>query len=198
MSVLQELTSDAWINPLRRKITMTMQIEEFIALWIRLQQIHLQQDVQDIITWNWSSGGIYSSRSACKAQFFGSYYGHNLDLIWRAKAENKCKLFAWILIQNKILTADNLARRGWPHQTSCTLCNGPRKSGFHLCLTCPFAQEVWNRVLAWENMSLPQQADSRNATNLGDWWERMEALFPKCRRRNFNSVAIYIMWNIWK
>ena len=49
-SVLQELTNDAWVIPFRRKIT-TVQIEEFVSLWIRLQQIHLQPEIEDNITW---------------------------------------------------------------------------------------------------------------------------------------------------
>ncbi|WVZ94823.1 hypothetical protein U9M48_040667, partial [Paspalum notatum var. saurae] len=115
-----------------------------------------------------------------------------------ARAENKCKVFAWILIQNKVLTADNLARRGWPHQTSCTLCNGPLESALHLCLTCPFAREVWSRILAWENLSLPQHADPISANDIGEWWERAMALVPTARRKEFNGVVIYTMWNIWK
>ncbi|WVZ50139.1 hypothetical protein U9M48_001425 [Paspalum notatum var. saurae] len=98
-----------------------MQIEEFVSLWIRLQQVHLQPEVEDGITWKWTSDGNYSSRSAYRAQFIGSYCGYKLSLIWCAKAENKCKVFTWTLMQNKILMADNLARRDWAHQMSCTL-----------------------------------------------------------------------------
>ncbi|KAJ1262159.1 hypothetical protein BS78_09G086300 [Paspalum vaginatum] len=134
-SVLQELTNGAWIKPLRGKITMTVQIEEFVALWIRIQQIHLHPEVEDAITWKWTSKGVSSSRSAYRVQFIGSYGGYNFGRIWRAIAEPKCNIFAWILISNKILREDNLVRRGWPHQTSCTLCNGPMESGQHLCLT---------------------------------------------------------------
>jgi hypothetical protein len=42
--------------------------------------------------------------------------------IWKAMAEPKCKSFAWILLQRKILTANNLAKRGWPHDPLCKLC----------------------------------------------------------------------------
>ncbi|KAJ1286483.1 hypothetical protein BS78_03G355400 [Paspalum vaginatum] len=178
-SMLQELTNTTWIKPLRRKIIMTVQIEEFVSLWIRLQQVHLQPGVEDTITWRWTSDGIYSSKSAYRAQFIGFYCGYKPGLIWRAKAENKRK-------------------RGWPHQMSCTMCNGPMESGLHLCLTCPFAQEVWNLILAWENMSLPQQAAPTNATGLGEWWKRTETFFPKTHRRDFNSIVIYTWWNIWK
>jgi len=80
-------------------------------------------------------------------------------LIWKAQAENKCKVHAWILMHNKVLTADNLQERGWLHQEHCVLCNGPLKTGLHLSLLCPFAKAVWGQVLSWENLmvQLPQQ-----------------------------------------
>jgi len=82
-----------------------------------------------------------------RAQFLGSYSSPQNQLIWQAREENKCKVFTWILTQNKILTADNLAQRGWPHQNSCAaLCNGPLETGQHLCLLCPFAKVVWTQV----------------------------------------------------
>jgi len=109
--------------------------------------VSLQPDVEDTLVWKWTQHGLYSSNSAYRAQFLGSYINHKISLIWRARTENKCKFFAWVLIRNKLLTTDNLARRGWPHQPSYALCNGPLESGLHLCLTCPFAQEVWNTVL---------------------------------------------------
>jgi hypothetical protein len=54
--------------------------------------------------------------------------------IWKAHAKNKCKVSTWILMHGKVLTADNLQRRGWPHQDHCALCNGPVEIGLHLCL----------------------------------------------------------------
>jgi hypothetical protein len=108
----------------------------------------------------------------------GFYISHKIDLIWWTRTENKCKFFAWVLIQNKLVTTENLARRGWTHQPSCALCNGPIESGLHLCLTCSFAQEVWNTVLAWESFCLSQQVDLCNISNIREWWEKTETLFP--------------------
>jgi hypothetical protein len=49
---------------------------------------------------------------AYRAQFLGSHTRHKVSHIWTTRSENKCKLFTWILIQNKLLTTDNLACRG--------------------------------------------------------------------------------------
>ena len=144
-----------------------------------MQQVHLQLDIEDQIKWKWTADGQYTTQSAYRAQFIGSYNRHHTKLIWRARAENKCKLFAWILIQNKILTSDNLALRGWPHQNSCVLCNGPMETGMHLCLTCPFAQAVWSQVSLWEGLNTFQQALPTSFDSINDWWEAANKLVPK-------------------
>ena len=92
-------------------------------------------------------------RSYPQKKLLGTYRRHKVNHIWNARAE-KCNLFAWILIQNKLLTANNLARRGWPHQTSCSLCQGPIEPKIHLCLQCPFALDIWNQILSWERAGL--------------------------------------------
>ena len=97
-------------------MTTTTQLQEFIGLWIRLQGVQLQLDVQDTITWKWTADGVYSTRSVYLIQFRGSHRKFKHELIWKAQAENKCKLHAWILMHNKVLTADNLQKRGWLHQ----------------------------------------------------------------------------------
>jgi hypothetical protein len=50
-SVVQELTNSAWIQSLRGKIATTTKIEKFVHLWIRIQQVSLQSDVEDTLVW---------------------------------------------------------------------------------------------------------------------------------------------------
>ena len=141
-TVQQELHNNCWILLLRGRITTATHLEEFVSLWLRVQSIQLQHGIRDSIVWKWSIDGIYSTQSAYRIQFQGSYRRFCPDLIWKAHAENKCKVFTWILIQNKILTADNLQLRNCPHQDHCVLCNGPLETALHLCLLCPLAIEV--------------------------------------------------------
>ena len=108
----QELWNNNWMHSLRRKITSAVHIEEFVSLWIRIQDVHLQQGVQDSITSQWTQDGTYSTRSAYRIQFKGSLVLFRTELIWKAQVENKCKIFAWILVQDKIITAHNLQKEG--------------------------------------------------------------------------------------
>ena len=97
-----------------------------------------------------------------RIQFKGSLVLFRTELIWKAQVENKCKIFARILVQDKILTAHNLQKRGWPHQEHCVLCNSPLETGLHLCLCCPFVKVVWDQILSWKNftqLQQPPQAD---------------------------------------
>jgi hypothetical protein len=41
-SVACEFNGENWIRSLRNKITSSVQIEEFVSLWIRLHEFHLQ------------------------------------------------------------------------------------------------------------------------------------------------------------
>jgi hypothetical protein len=162
-SVAIEINDGNWIRSLRGKITSTVQIEEFVSLWFRLHDFHLQPQVPDSIAWKWNPDGVFTVKSAYNAQFIGSYNHINSDFVWRARAEQKCKIFAWILLQDKLLTVNNLATRGWPHQPNCSLCNGPLESGPHLCLHCPFARAVWRQILVWEGLSLLAQLTLLNS-----------------------------------
>ncbi|WVZ91565.1 hypothetical protein U9M48_037717 [Paspalum notatum var. saurae] len=158
----------------------------------------LQPDLPDSIAWKWTPDGIFTVSSAYKAQFLGSYSHIKANFVWRARAEPKCKIFAWILLQDKLLTANNLAARGWPHQPSCSLCNGPLETGLHLGLHCPFARAVWDQILAWEEMTLPAQADIASSSSIKNWWEAASSLLPKNQKRDFNGIVIYTLWNLWK
>jgi len=197
-TVQQELRNNNWMHKLARKITSPIHIEEFVSLWIRIQDVHLQQGIQDTITWRWTNDGNYSTRSAYRIQFRGSLLHFGTDLIWKAHVENRCKIFAWILVQDKILTAQNLQKRGWPHQQQCVMCNGPLETSLHLCLICPFAKAVWNQILTWENFTQIQQQQNANPTHIKSWWEDVAAKAPRAERRRLNGVAIYTFWNIWK
>ena len=112
--------------------------------------------------------------------------------------ENRCKFFAWILVQDKILTARNLQKRGWPHQQQCVMCNGPLETSLHLCLCCPFAKAVWDQILSWENFTQLQQQLQVNPTHIKSWWEEVATKVPRSERRRLNGVVIYTFWNIWK
>jgi hypothetical protein len=178
--------------------TTYQQVEEFISLWIRIQQVHLMPGTPNTIIWRWTSSGAYSSRSAYRIQFSGSYRAFKGDLIWRTHTKNKCKVFAWVMAREKVLTADNLQKKGWLHQEHCILCNGPLETCLHLALLCPFTRLVWEQILKWENFDTGQVLPATDSAHLLTWWEEAQSRIAKNDRRRFNGLVIYTIWNVRK
>ena len=56
---------------------------------------------------------------------------------WKARAQPKCRFFAWMLLRKKILTANNLIKRNWPNDPICKLCGVDPENPTHLCKGCP-------------------------------------------------------------
>ena len=57
-------------------MTTVQEMAEFVILWDLIQQVQLT-DRTDEIRWRWTADGIYTSKSAYRAQFNGSYSTYN-------------------------------------------------------------------------------------------------------------------------
>ncbi|KAF5455272.1 hypothetical protein F2P56_024868, partial [Juglans regia] len=64
--------------------------------------------------------------------------------IWRSKAPTKAAFFVWTAALGKILTIDNLRRRGLIITDWCCLCRNSGETVDHLLLHCEFARGIWN------------------------------------------------------
>jgi hypothetical protein len=102
------LSERTWMKGLRR-ISSIEQIHQFVKLWSLLQQVHLVDRPYEI-RWRFNTNGKYSSKSAYQVQFSGSFADFDWARLWSAKAENKCKMFCWLVLQNKLWTSDQILK----------------------------------------------------------------------------------------
>jgi hypothetical protein len=86
---------------------------EFISLWTLVTDFNLTEE-EDCIRWKWTKHGQYTARSAYAAQHAGTYCTFDSAAIGAAKTEGEHRFFAWLMVQNKILTVDKLQARNWP------------------------------------------------------------------------------------
>lgn len=107
----RELRDDHCIRSIHT-ITTTDQIHPFVDLWPQLQDVVLDPVISNSIAWTASSLGSYSAASAYHLQFAGATVPSWQKKVWHAKVEPKCKIFMWLLLHRKALTADRLAIRG--------------------------------------------------------------------------------------
>ena len=122
-------------------------IQQFVSLWEMVSEVNLHNDVPDTIAWKFTSDGAYSAKSAYKMQFEG-IVSTSLDAtVWQAWAPPKCNFFAWLVLQNRIWTADRLQRRGWQICGNCPLCNQVQESTGHLLYKYRYTIRIWKEIL---------------------------------------------------
>jgi hypothetical protein len=117
---------------------MPVQIAQYIQVRDHLvSTVHLSPATPDTIAGSLTSDGIYNANSAYQTQFIGSHLIFNASKIWNVHAETKCKLFSWLALHGKLLTADMLAVRGCPHDPTGPLCLYAPEMASRLCKYCP-------------------------------------------------------------
>uniref|UniRef100_A0A453PG11 Reverse transcriptase domain-containing protein n=3 Tax=Aegilops tauschii subsp. strangulata TaxID=200361 RepID=A0A453PG11_AEGTS len=190
ISVSEAINGQAWMAGLRR-ITQTSQLRQYTHLWLRLQQVQLNSEV-DSVSWKGTTDGVYSARSAYQYQFMGSYSSINFEKLWKTKVEGKCRFFMWLWLRGRVLTNDNLQTRGIPHANCCPLCD-QEETPFHLILKCSFSRDVWHQVACLcETMEIASNAQA--AASISEWWNDLTCSLA----RKDMVTAIYTCCQIWK
>jgi hypothetical protein len=75
----------------------------------------------DVVLWRFGPQGRFSVRSVYNAMTrneSGPYH----KKIWKSKIPAKIKIFLWLMMNNAILTKDNLLKRKWSGDPSCYFC----------------------------------------------------------------------------
>lgn len=100
----------------------------------------------------------------------------------------KIKCFAWISLEDKILTWDNLLKKGFVGPSFCVLCKEGSESIHHLFVDCKIAKEVWSKVSSIYNIFVnwPQE-------EFGDCLEFWHVTVPL-----FREPPFIICWFLWK
>jgi hypothetical protein len=162
------------------------EMAELITLWGLLEHVTLTGQ-EDQIRWRWTANGCYSSKSAYQAHLMGTFCSFNCKVIWVAKVEDKHRFFGWLLVQCKLLTADNLLARNWPCDQMCSLCDQCPETAEHMALHCVFAQQVWLLVSHWTDglVRVPNQA-----IPMESWWNSSLRGFQNKLKQKVHYVKI--------
>jgi hypothetical protein len=171
------------------------QLGQFINLWTKLQLVTLQPLTKDSITWNLTTDGKYSAKSAYEAQFWGRINQPHLEQVWKIRADGKVQFFLWLLLQNRKWTAKRLRTRGLAHDDHCSLCDQAFETASHLALSCPYAKEVWVQF----QTSHPKAFRIAAASNtVRGWWNKLRRGKKHGEKNKEISMAVYTVWHIWK
>lgn len=75
----------------------------------------------DKARWDWEKSGRFSVKSTYK-HLCRNDAGCSFKRIWKAKMPLKIKVFMWMVLQEVILTKDNLSKCKWKGNMSCAFC----------------------------------------------------------------------------
>jgi hypothetical protein len=195
LSVRDALAESRWCRHFKRSIS-PIAIRQFTEVWEAVQNVQLQEDVRDSLTWKWTDNGVFSVQSAYNIQFEGTIATNYHRTIWDSDAPLKCQFFVWLAVLGRCLTADNLLKRGMPHNPFCPLCFIHHETALHLLLGCSFAHQIWG--LVFNRCLLVPRTDMCKALSIDEWWSEQVVGLNKVSTRRFNSIATVVSWELWK
>lgn len=193
-TVHKELDNNNWIRNLG-ELTTHEQMKEFVKLFTSLRDVELT-DQPDEIKWRWTADGIYTTKSAYLVQFLGATKPQIGKLIWKARIEPKCKFLAWLAIQGKAPTVDNLAKKTWPHNSQCSLCFCQPETNDHLFMQCNFTEATWIRIA--QALQLPVDCRTYNPNGVSKWVQSIVKGKHKEEQKTLLGTLFSFWWEIWK
>jgi zinc-binding in reverse transcriptase len=96
---------------------------------------------KDKILWRMSSKGKFFTHEVYQWLMYRDITDSQSDIWWTLPIHLKIKIFKWLVVHNKILTRDNVAKRIWISEITCPLCAEPEFIS-HLFLKCNVAKQI--------------------------------------------------------
>ena len=149
-----------------------------------------------MIRWGYSNRGTFSIKEAFQIQQSGEGYHQEekWKKIWHHHFWPKIASFCWLLLRHRVLTWDNLLKRGMNGPSCCVLCFSAPETLDHLLEACGFASELWDRG---------EQRFKRWARVRGNPSETITIWPPKIFKnailnRLWELFPGFLVWEIWK
>lgn len=152
---------------------------------------------EDSFIWD-PNGGSYSVKEGYKAlqaqTALNNWQYHKS--VWKIESLPKIKFFNWTLLHGKLLTAENLKKKGIQGPSICFMCKNSEESLNHLFIECPIASVCWKQIASPLDIGdLPAQIPL-----LQKGWGK---LFPTASKnstlakRFWASIPPNLCWQIW-
>ena len=132
--------------------------------------VHLVPDSPNSIIWKLTKSGRYSVETAYMMQFSGITVSTMPTLVWKTWAPPKCKIFAWLVLQNRVWAADRLESRGWTNCGLCKLSNQDQETAAHLLFYCRFTLKIWSSLKSWLGLHDLDPREWQAFGTVKEWW----------------------------
>ena len=143
-------------------------------------------------------GGAYGSYSvkSCYALLEGNsenFLRALIKMLWNPNVPSKVSFFAWEVWCGKILTTDQLRRRGFPLASRCFFCNRDEEVLKHILLHC---SKIWG---LWTTLFSIQGGEWVCPSSMLEFFLGWINLSTRKEDKKFwRMVALCLLWAIWK
>ena len=156
--------------------------------------IHLTSQADSLV---WDFNKKYSSISAkqayeCIVNSYSPLVGNHSDsFLWNSALPHKIGYFTWLVFRNKILTWDNLQKRGQSGPGICVLCNSDEETVAHLFTNCIVWKTVLGLIYDQYQIPCPPRMDSPSSF-VRSWASNYR------KNSTLWSIPFHMLWIIWK
>jgi hypothetical protein len=155
-----------------------------------------RREGSDILRWGHSASSNFSVKEAYGIQCnHNNQQGDNIwSKIWRKELWPKVSTFLWLIIHNRILTWDNLRKRGFTGPSMCVLCQSQEETKEHLFNGCSYSQIIWDQGAQIMRRS------NQNHGSIRDTIENWDSIIYSNPILNHIWLLLpgFILWQIWK
>jgi hypothetical protein len=150
----------------------------------------------NILRWGDSTLGNFLVKEAYRIH--NNHHNLEADNIWRkiwSKAFwPKVSTFLWLIIHNRILTWDNLRKRGFIGPSMCVLCQSQEETKEHIFNGCRYSQAIWDQGA--QIMCRSNQNRGNNRDTIENW----DSITFNNPILNYIWLLLpgFILWKIWK
>jgi len=162
---------------------------------LRDRQIRIREG-HDRLRWGHQPKGTYTIKEA-----YGILAGWNnlqqqkeWSHLWDNKIWPKISVFLWLVCKKRILTWDNLQKRGLTGPSWCVLCYKAEETMAHLLDDCAFTSELWDK-----GAHLFRRSDRKRGqpvSSIQQWGE--DPFSNSILNRLWCIYPAFLVWCVWK
>ncbi|RVW53935.1 hypothetical protein CK203_073000 [Vitis vinifera] len=168
------------------------EVEEVERLLLTIRGAGLNPLMEDRMMWNVTSNGIFSVKSLYNDLSSRRAGPFPHGLIWSPSVPSKVSFFTWEASWGKVLTMDQLKKRGWALANRCFLCCEEEESIDHILIHCSRARALWEFLFALFGVFWVLPSSVKDT--LIEWRGFM---LGKKHRKVWKAAPLCLFWAVW-
>ena len=179
-------------NPIFLRFFNDWELEEVVRFLQVLYRTQIRPLKEDKIIFKGSRNDVFSVSSMCRVLDCSPQVAFPSRLIWNPVLPPRLSFFGWEASWGKVLTLDQLKRRGRALANRCFLCEEDEEDINHLLLHCKKARMLWDLLFAIVGTSwvVPESVIQM----LLSW---QGAPVGKKRINIWNAAPVCLFWTVW-